>query len=293
MNKILLDTDIGTDIDDAVCLAYLLAHPDCELLGITTVTGEAVARAKIASAICRAAGREVPIYPGIEPAMLVQSRQTQAAQAAALKDWPHETKFPQGEAIEFLRRTIRANPGEVTLLTIGPLTNIGVLFAQDPEIASLLKGLVIMGGSFLNNRDVEWNILNDPHAAQIVYRTAAPVHRSIGLDVTRRVQMPADEVRQRFTTRLLQPVRSFAEVWFSHAKVLTFHDPLAAATIFKPDVCGYESGTVEVDLKSDRLLGLTYWTPGGDAPRHQIATTVNRDAYLEHFFDVMNAADRR
>ena len=61
MTKVLLDTDIGTDVDDAVCLAYLLSHPDCELLGITTVTGEAVKRASLASVLCKAAGREIRI----------------------------------------------------------------------------------------------------------------------------------------------------------------------------------------------------------------------------------------
>lgn len=290
MHKVILDTDIGSDIDDAVCLAYLLAHPKCDLLGITTVTGQAVERASIASAICRVAGREVPIYPGIEPALLVKSRQVDARQASALKDWPHETSFPDGQAIEFLRRTIRQHPGEVTLLAIGPLTNIGVLFAQDPEIATLLKELVIMGGSFTNNRWAEWNIINDPHAAEIVYRAPVKVHRSIGLDVTTQVQLPADEVRKRFTTRLLKPVLSFAEVWFEHARTLTFHDPLAAATLFEPEICGFESGTVEVELKSDRLLGLTHWTRGGDAPRHQVAITVDRQRYLDHFLQV--TADR-
>jgi inosine-uridine nucleoside N-ribohydrolase len=63
MTKVLLDTDIGTDVDDAVCLAYLLSHPECELLGITTVTGEAVKRASLASVLCKAAGREIPIFP--------------------------------------------------------------------------------------------------------------------------------------------------------------------------------------------------------------------------------------
>ena len=62
--KIILDTDIGSDIDDAVCLAYLLAQPDCELLGITTVAGEAEARARMASALCKVAGKDVPIFPG-------------------------------------------------------------------------------------------------------------------------------------------------------------------------------------------------------------------------------------
>jgi inosine-uridine nucleoside N-ribohydrolase len=66
MTKVLLDTDIGTDVDDAVCLAYLLAQPECELLGITTVTGEAEQRASLASVLCMAAGKEIPIYPGAE-----------------------------------------------------------------------------------------------------------------------------------------------------------------------------------------------------------------------------------
>ena len=72
--KILLDTDIGSDIDDAVCLAYLLANPKCELLGITTVTGEAIKRAQMASALCTVAGKEVPIYPGAENPLLVAQK---------------------------------------------------------------------------------------------------------------------------------------------------------------------------------------------------------------------------
>ena len=69
--KVILDTDIGSDIDDAVCLAYLLAQPECELLGITTVTGEPVARAKMASALCRVAGVDIPIYPGAPDPLIV------------------------------------------------------------------------------------------------------------------------------------------------------------------------------------------------------------------------------
>ena len=102
--KILLDTDIGSDIDDAVCLAYLLANPACELLGITTVSGQAGLRAQLASVLCRSAGQEVPIYPGVEIPLLVEQRQKTARQAAALSRWPHQDEFPQGEAVEFLRR---------------------------------------------------------------------------------------------------------------------------------------------------------------------------------------------
>src|SRR5512142_1126179 len=100
MTKILLDTDIGTDVDDAVCLAYLLSHPECELLGITTVTGEAGKRASLASVLCRVAGRDVPSYQGAEVPMVRDQRQTVAQQAAALPRWPHRTAFPPRQAVE-------------------------------------------------------------------------------------------------------------------------------------------------------------------------------------------------
>src|SRR3990172_3844403 len=104
--KVLLDTDIGSDIDDTICLAYLLAQPECELLGITTVTGEADRRASIASALCKAASRQIPIFPGAEEPLIVPQRQPQAPQAAALVKWEHDASFPQGQAVEFMRQTI-------------------------------------------------------------------------------------------------------------------------------------------------------------------------------------------
>lgn len=116
--KVLLDTDIGTDIDDAVRLAYLLSQPHCDLLGITTVTGEAEQRAMIASAICKAAGKNIPIYPGVEQPLLIPQYQPKAQQAKALAHWEHDTAFPRGEAIEFLRHTIRQHPDEIVLLPL-------------------------------------------------------------------------------------------------------------------------------------------------------------------------------
>ena len=216
--KVLLDTDIGSDIDDAVCLAYLLANPECDLLGITTVTGQAVVRAQMASALSMVAGREIPIYPGAESPLLVDQRQKLAAQGFALDHWPHQKEFPMGEAVEFMRRTIHDNPGEVTLLTIGPLTNIALLLAADPQIPGLLKRLVLMCGVFTGKTvgvDArEWNAMLDPHATAMVYRSPVAIHRSIGLDVTLQVTLPAAEVRRRFQAPQLQPVLDFAEIWF-------------------------------------------------------------------------------
>jgi purine nucleosidase len=288
--KVLLDTDIGSDIDDAVCLAYLLAQPECELLGITTVSGEPVQRAMIASAVCTLAGQQIPIYPGAADPLLVPQRQTRAQQASALDRWPHEREFPRGQAIEFLRQTIRTHPGEVTLLAIGPMTNVALLFAADPEIPSLLKSLVLMCGVFTSQLPrvgpLEWNALLDPHATAMIYRAPVAQHRSVGLDVTCQVVMDAAEVRERFRAPLLQPVRDFAEVWFHERPEITFHDPLAAAAIFEPQICTFTRGTVEVELASPRLGGLTFWRPDGDAPPHEVALHVDRERFFEHYFSV-------
>ncbi|GAH47668.1 unnamed protein product, partial [marine sediment metagenome] len=93
--KILLDTDIGSDIDDALCLAYLLAQPKCELLGITTVTGQADKRAMLASILCKAAGKDIPILPGSEEPILVPQKQNLTPQAVVLKKWSHKKRFPR------------------------------------------------------------------------------------------------------------------------------------------------------------------------------------------------------
>lgn len=288
--KVLLDTDIGSDIDDAVCLAYLLAQPDCELLGITTVTGEARKRAMLASVLCKTAGKQVPILPGAERPLIVSQRQPVASQATALQRWEHDRTFPRGQAVEFLRRTIRENPGEIVLLTIGPLTNIALLFAVDAEVPALLKGLVMMCGVFTNRLPntgpLEWNAMLDPHATALVYAATARTHRSIGLDVTCQVTMPAVEVRKRFRAQLLQPVLDFAEVWFKHTDRITFHDPLAGATVFDDSICEFERGLVDVELLSDRLRGYTHWEQGSVPGRHEVALTVNRARFFEHFFGV-------
>jgi inosine-uridine nucleoside N-ribohydrolase len=290
--KVLLDTDIGSDIDDAVCLAYLLANPECELLGITTVSGEADARASMASAMCKVADMPIPIYPGRDEPLLIAQKQPRAPQAVALSRWPHESSFPKGQAVEFLRQTIRAYPGEVILLAIGPLTNVAALFAADAEIPALLKGLVMMCGIFTNRLagvgPLEWNAMLDPAATAIVYRAVPKMHRSIGLDVTSKVTMSAATVRERFQVPLLRPVLDFAEVWFQDVDSITFYDPLAAATIFDETICGFERGRVEVELVSERLAGLTYWTADA-AGQHEVALTVDSQRFFKHYFSFFSS----
>jgi inosine-uridine nucleoside N-ribohydrolase len=292
--KVLLDTDIGSDFDDAVCLAYLLANPACELLGITTVSGEGQKRAQMASVLCTTAGRDLPILVGREePLSKGPAWQPFCPQADALSRWPHDTGFPEDRAIDFMRQAIRANPGEVVLLAIGPLSNVASLFSADPGIPSLLKGLVLMCGSFTGKpegvKPIEWNAKLDPEATAIVYRAAhgerggPGFHRSIGLDVSFALTMPAEEVRRRFQHPLLLPVLDFAEVRFRHVDRITFHDPLAAVTIFDERACGFERGKVEVESSDPLLLGLTRWTSDPSGP-HEVAMTADHGEFFDHYF---------
>lgn len=290
--KVWLDTDIGSDIDDAICLAYLLSHPDCELAGISTVSGRPVARARLADALCHAAGRpDLPLYPGEAMPLKGEQRQPEAPQAAALGAWPHRRDFPAGQAVSALAETIRRHPGEVVLLGIGPMTNIGRLFSLHPDVAGLLRGLWLMCGWFRpgpTEPGVEWNARCDPEAAAIVYRTAVKEHRSFGIDVTRKVTLHAAGVRERFTAPILAPVRDFAEVWFQRAgRGVTFHDPLAAVALFEPSVCGMERGRVTVRAGESGTPGATAWEADPAGP-HQVAVSVRPDAFFAHFFSVVS-----
>jgi purine nucleosidase len=287
VKNVLFDTDIGSDIDDAVALAYLLSQPACRLVGITTVTGEPERRAALASALCHIAGKtDIPIKSGAAKPLLVEQRQKNCPQAAVLSRWPHRSDFEPNQAVRFMQDVIRSRPGEITLLAVGPLTNVGLLFAMDPEIPSLLKELVLMCGRF-TQRGAEWNALVDPHATAIVYSARVARHVSYGLDVTLKCQLSADECRQRFRGGIMDLVLEAAEVWFSHAQRLTFHDPLAAACVFTPDLCRYAEGRVDVELESRRLLGMTHWETQVESRPHQIAIDVDVERFFSHYFAVV------
>lgn len=289
---VLFDTDIGSDIDDSLALAYLLKQRKCELLGVTTVTGEPLVRAQLVDAVCQAFGRkEVPVYAGAGKPLLVPQHQPEVPQRAVLGKWPHREKFGANMAVDFLRQTIRSRPGEITLLSVGPLTNVGLLFALDPEIPRLLKRYVLMGGIFVTRPPyyglTEWNAIGDPHATAIAFAANAPGTRAVGLDVTARCTMPAEECRKRFSKGPLKIVGEMAEVWFKARPVITFHDPLAAACVFEPEICRFDSGLVEVELQSDRLRGLTYFNPNAKEKVHEVAVEVKPEKFFEHYFGVV------
>jgi purine nucleosidase len=292
---VLFDTDIGSDIDDAVCLAYLLKQPRCELLGVTTVTGAVTDRASLCDVICRAAGREeVPIHAGASSVLFSGPGQPRVPQYEAIRDRPHRRDFAPGAAIEFMRRTIRERPGEVTLLAVGPFTNVALLFATDAEIPSMLRDLVIMGGVFTPVGDFgpgsrEWNAMCDPLATAIMFKARPPRFTAIGLEATTRCRLSADECRQRFGAAggPLAVVAEMAEIWFRGRQQITFHDPLAATTIFQRDLCDYAEGLVSVAVREEGLGGLTHFNRRGDEKPHTIATGVDPDRFFKHYFDIV------
>ncbi|HML48820.1 MAG TPA: nucleoside hydrolase [Clostridia bacterium] len=292
--KLLLDTDIGSDIDDAACLAWLLRQEDCELLGITTVSGQPERRAAVASALTHAAGREdIPIHAGTPDPIWGRNIQPRCPQADLLQGLAHGEGYETGSAIPFLRDVIRAHPGEITLLAIGPMSNVGLLFAMDPELPSMLAGLALMCGSFgtplrpPGHR--EWNAKADPYATARAYQAACPLHRSYGLDVTVQVQMErADFLAKAREDPLLRAVAQLSAEWFTRSPVITFHDPLAAVGILDPDVCGYVRGQVCVSLEEESL-GRTDFTPSEQGV-HDIATNVHCDRFFDRFFGAFGKA---
>lgn len=289
--KVLFDTDIGSDIDDACALAYLLAEPRCELLGITTVSGLPVERAKLASVICRAAGQDISIIPGISDRLDGPTRQPYVPQASILKNWGHSSHFRDQDAVGFMANTIRTNPGDVVLLAVGPMTNVATLFMAHPDVPPLLRSIYMMCGRFSGhhgNRAIsEWNAHCDPAAAAITYSTAVDNHTSIGLDVTNDIVMNSAEISERFQHPFLQPVLEMSGAWFSGHDLLRFHDPLAAVTVFEPGICGYEYGTVTVVRSEGREDGTTNWISGVEGP-HRVGANVDASRFFDSYFDVFS-----
>ncbi len=290
---VLLDTDIGSDIDDALALAYLLRHPECHLTGVTTVSGEPCKRAALVRWLCTVAGRpEVPVYCGTEPPLLGTQRQPLAHQHSAIPAEFAETRHPESHAVDFMRDEITKHPGEVTLLAIGPLTNVGLLFATYPFIPQLLRSLVIMGGDFRPNYDdsiEEWNIKCDPAAASIVLARVASPFLAVGLNVTTRCRLTMTAMDALLSGKdpLKAAVNAMARVWYDSASEVTFHDPLAAALIFQPNLCETVSTSLHVDICSADSPGATIEITDDTAKPHQIATNVDTQQFFTHYSSVL------
>jgi purine nucleosidase len=306
---VLLDTDIGTNVDDALALLYLLRQRRCDLLGVTTVSGDVRKRAACAAAMCRGAGRDdVPVHCGSPGPLLSGPGQAAVplfdALAASGTIGQDVDPRPVGAAVEFLRSTIRARPGEMTLLTIGPLTNVALLFALDPEVPSLLKRIVSMAGVYFpHEKPAETNVAADPVAAAMVLRATAregcAPHTLVGLNVTTRCVLPAEDLRKRLRPPVppADVALEMLDAWAKRTRQVTFHDPLAAALVFEESLCTYEAGVARNDAaRPGDEAAHTFFAPGRqlpDSPRgfgQRVAKGVKVRPFFEHYFATVSDA---
>ena len=182
--KIIIDTDIGTDIDDAFAVALALRSPEFNLLGFTTASGDTEARARILDRMLGEVGRQdIPVAVGAPTTLPYGATVDQHRYG----ETGHFARPSHPEAVAFLRDQIERNPEEITLVAIGPLTNVGALIDQHPDAFRKLKRVVIMGGwieplkpDYGNATPAgpspEYNILGDIPAAQKLFRSGIPLY---------------------------------------------------------------------------------------------------------------------
>ena len=243
---ILLDTDIGTDIDDAFALALILDSPELELVAVTTVSGDTQARARLAAKLLYEAGRQnVPVAAG----ELGSNQPFDRTRWAEAFTGPPLTS---DKAVDLMRREIERRPGELTIVAIGELTNVAALLKSDPSLGKKTKGIALMGGAVAHGygQDLkparEWNIKSNPAAAQIVFTSGVPILMA-PLDVTAMLQLDTN-ARQRIFTRLTPITNSLAllyHLWGQETP--TLFDPMAVAMLIDPSMCELKDLAIEVD----------------------------------------------
>jgi purine nucleosidase len=276
---VILDTDIGDDIDDAFALALALRSPELRLLGITTEFGDTALRARLVDRYLKAVGRaDIPVRAGIEtPA---PNHFTQAAYARQEPDHPH------GDAVDFLLAQIRAHPGEITLIAIGPLGNARAAIARDPDTFRKLKRVVMMGGSIYRGYndaqgssrppDAEWNIKCDPAGARALLASGVPVFM-MPLDSTQ-VRLPVQDQEEIFShgSPLTDQLTLLYHQWADDRPwpVPTLFDPVAVTYAFRPDLCPATPLRLEVDDHG-------YTRPVSGAPNAHVCLKSDEQGFLD------------
>lgn len=279
---VLFDTDIGTDIDDAYALAQIVRSPELKLLGVTTVSGDAVARARLAAKLLAVAGQpDVPVYAGTAT----------ATQYMAQCDWAKGFTSPalhESGGVAFLRDQINAHPGEITLIAVGELTNVAALLASEPGISKKIKAIALMGGSVRRGYapgakpEPEWNIKSAAKAAQVVFTAGvslliAPLDSTADLKVTPEMRVRIFSQGRPLNDALaaLNSIWRHTNTW--NATDPTLFDNLAVALVATPGVAPLTATHLVVDPD-----GLTREVAGA-APNAQVALTADRAAFLEYF----------
>jgi purine nucleosidase len=275
--KVILDTDIGDDVDDAYALALIASLPNVKLLGVTTAFGETTKRAELAAKLLKTMGRsDVPVYAGRQGEFPIK-RQYEWAKGFRSRS------LRSGEAVDFMRREIERAPGEVTLIAIGPLTNLGDLLTRYPDVKTKIKRIVIMGGAVYVGYNSqappvpEWNIKCDPAAARVVYDGGIPMVMA-GLEVTAMLQLDAERQKRLFGygTPMTDALAALTNLW-GHTTPTLF-DPMAVAYALGHRFCESEQRRVVVEED-----GTTRITEG--TPNVTVLIKPQKEAFLDWYVD--------
>jgi purine nucleosidase len=274
MTKIILDTDIGTDVDDVMALALILASPEFDVLGITTAYGDTRLRARLTHRVLQITGRtKIPVHAGVGATL----------NGVRTIFWPgHEGKnaglesisegvIAAGSAEDFILETVARHPGEITLLAIAPLGNVARAILKDPTTMRHVKQIVMMGGVFgMNDPELrlpatEHNIRSDPEAARIVFEAGIPI-TLFPLDVTTKAELHPRDVSEigRSHTPLATFLHKELETWlgwvkeFQHRDYTHMHDPLATAWLLEPALATRTvTSAVRVECSGEYTSGAT------------------------------------
>jgi purine nucleosidase len=282
--KVVLDTDIGTDIDDAWALGYALKSPAFELLGVTVTDADTPRRARLACKLLSRLGRtDVPVAVGRRTPAVPPDRIDY--QFTWAEDF--ETYRPIATpAVEFLAETIRRNPGTVTLIAVGPLQNLGDLVRQHPDVVPLVKRVVLMSGSIGANYYgpapvAEWNVKSAIPEAQAVYAAAWPL-TIVPLDSTSYVRLEDQEreTLRQAGTPLVVALEALLRLWTDRpSSRMTLHDQLALAETQHPG--RFFGRCTPMPLRVDRDGYTRVDAAGG----HQVTVCLEpkRNEFMAHF----------
>ena len=278
--KIIIDTDIGDDVDDAFALALAVRSPELQVLGVMTTFGDTEARAKIVDRFLGEVGRaEIPVFAG--KAMATKNPMSQRKYG----EGGHFAKASHADAVEFLLEQIRKYPGEIILIAIGPLMNVGAAIDKDAATFRKLKRVVLMGGSIRRGYGdlgytapvppmPEWNILNDVASAKKLFLAGVPLF-VMPLDST---QLKMDEVKRAFLfsqgTAVTDQLAVLYHLWGQETP--TLFDPMTVAFVLRPELCPGTGMHIRVDEK-----GFTREGPG--AANAQVCLDSNAEDFFKFY----------
>ena len=283
--RVIIDTDPG--VDDAFALLLAMRSPELKIEGITPVAGNVPLELTLPNALrmVEIAGRtDIPVAAGASHPLerrLVTATYAHGENGLGGAEFPAPKTRPIADpAADFIRQTVRRYPGEVTLITLGPQTNVAIALASDPGLAKLIKGIVMMGGSLSGGNvtpSAEFNLYVDPEAARIVFQSGIPISM-VGLDVTRKTALTDAHVQrlEGAGTPVGKAAALIARNTINQNRAQGFlggpnmHDPLAMAAFLDPSLITWKDYYVDIETKGELTAGETVgYSPIQDNQRRQ------------------------